>query len=440
MPESTILTRAQDAVRLGLAAGAQGVWASASRTRKVEFSARDGVLEKVQEDTSRSVSVKLYVDGRYSTHRTTSLAPARLEAFVAEAVALTRALAPDEHRQLPDPSLFEGRSASELELADSSVGGITRDQRTGWLKELHAGARGHDKVISVTTGAVDTTSETAMASSNGFAGAYESTQVWAGAEVTVQDEGDKRPEGWHWVGVRHVAGLPPMAEVGAAALAKATDRLGAVQGPTKRGRMIVDPQAGGRLVGSLLRPASAQAFHQDRSFWKGRIGEATFAPALTMVDDPLLRGGLGSRLFDGEGIAARALPLVDAGVPQNVYVDTYYGRKAGLTPTTGGRSNIVFQPSVEQDLAAIVADSEDAIYVTSWLGGNSDRTTGDFSFGLRGHLVEGGEIGAAVGEMNVTGNLVDLFANLALVGNDPWPYRTIRSPTLVFDDVQFSGA
>ena len=93
---SELLTRAQDAVRLAQSSGAQGAWASASRSRKVEFTARDGELEKVQEDTSRSVSLQLYVDGRYSSHSTTSLAPARLKSFVAEAVELTRALAAPE--------------------------------------------------------------------------------------------------------------------------------------------------------------------------------------------------------------------------------------------------------------------------------------------------------------------------------------------------------
>jgi PmbA protein len=59
---------------------------------------------------------------------------------------------------------------------------------------------------------------------------------------------------------------------------------------------------------------------------------------------------------------------------------------------------------------------------------------------LRGHLVEDGRIGAPVGEMNVTGNLVDLFARLELVGNDVYPYATTLSPSLVFADVNFSGA
>ena len=59
---------------------------------------------------------------------------------------------------------------------------------------------------------------------------------------------------------------------------------------------------------------------------------------------------------------------------------------------------------------------------------------------MRGHLVEKGKIGGPIGEMNVTGNLVDLFSKLAEVGSDPWPYSATLVPTLVFDGVQFSGA
>jgi len=42
--------------------------------------------------------------------------------------------------------------------------------------------------------------------------------------------------------------------------------------------------------------------------------------------------------------------------------------------------------------------------------------------------------------MNVTGNLRDLFSRLEMVGNDVYPYATTLSPSLVFVDVDFSGA
>jgi PmbA protein len=78
--------------------------------------------------------------------------------------------------------------------------------------------------------------------------------------------------------------------------------------------------------------------------------------------------------------------------------------------------------------------------VTSWLGGNADGTTGDFSLGLRGHLIENGIVGRPVGEMNVTGNLRELFGRLVALGNDPYPYSTTLAPSLLFDEVDFSGA
>jgi hypothetical protein len=42
--------------------------------------------------------------------------------------------------------------------------------------------------------------------------------------------------------------------------------------------------------------------------------------------------------------------------------------------------------------------------------------------------------------MNVTGNLRALFANLEMTGNDVYPYSATLSPSLVFRDVDFSGA
>jgi len=212
MAES-LLDLAHYAIQLAEDRGAQGAWATAHRSRKVEFTGRDGLLEKVQENTSRSVGLQLYVDGRYSSHRTTSLRPERMEAFIAEAVELTRALAPDPHRQLPDPALFEGRSSDDLELLDGSVDAISREQRQAWLDELDAGARADEAVISATAYVSDTHSEKASASSNGFEGSFASTSVWAGAEVTVRDEGERRPEGGYWLRARQVKGIPGLRDL-----------------------------------------------------------------------------------------------------------------------------------------------------------------------------------------------------------------------------------
>jgi PmbA protein len=80
------------------------------------------------------------------------------------------------------------------------------------------------------------------------------------------------------------------------------------------------------------------------------------------------------------------------------------------------------------------------VRIEGFLGGNANPTSGDFSFGIHGTLLDHGEPARAVSEMNVSGNLFDLLARWAGAADDPWPYGAWRSPSLLFDGVQLSGA
>ena len=434
-----LIHRVAEAIELAKRAGANEAWATASKRRSVEIEYRDDALEKVQESTTRGLSIRLWVDGRYSSHRTTDLRPDSLRTFIPDAVALTRALEQDPYRLITPPELYENRPTDDLDLVDPAIAEIDPQERVRWCEAIAETARNHDRFISTTTGVSDSAGMFASASSNGFTGNQRWTSLWCGGEVTLRDEGDRRREGSFWAGGTHLSEVPDRAELGTKALHEAARHVGSTQGPTRRTVMVVEPRIAGSIVGRLLRPANARAFSQQRSFWMGKIGESAVSEKLTLTDDPLLVRGLSSRLFDDEGISARRLPIIEAGKLRNIYVDTYYGRKVEMPPTTGGRSNWVFGLG-DKNLEQLISDAGDGILVTSWLGGNADSTTGDFSLGVRGRLIENGELGAPVGEMNVTGNLLELFSNLVAVGNDPWPYSSVRSPTLVFEGVQFSGA
>ncbi|MGC4000134.1 MAG: metallopeptidase TldD-related protein [Anaeromyxobacter sp.] len=119
-------------------------------------------------------------------------------------------------------------------------------------------------------------------------------------------------------------------------------------------------------------------------------------------------------------------------------MDTYYGRKLGMAPTTGGPSNLVFTPGVK-GRAALLADVKDGLLVTGFLGGNSNATTGDLSLGVQGFGIVDGQLAGPFGEMNLSGNLLDLWKRLAAVGDNPYPYSSVRTPTLVFEGVMVAG-
>jgi PmbA protein len=223
--------------------------------------------------------------------------------------------------------------------------------------------------------------------------------------------------------------------VGKEAAQRALRKIGQGKIATGKYDMVVENRSAARLFGDIIGVLSGRALQQKRSFLDGMLGQVIAAPILTVVEDPFVPAGAGSRLFDGEGIAARKRTVVEKGVLRTYYIDSYYGRKLGLEPTTGGPSNLVFEAGSKD----VVKGVGKGILVSNFIGGNSNSTTGDFSFGIMGFLIENGQIGRPVNEMNVSGNYKQLWKQLAALGNDPYPYGSWRIPSLHFSDVQFSG-
>jgi len=93
----------------------------------------------------------------------------------------------------------------------------------------------------------------------------------------------------------------------------------------------------------------------------------------------------------------------------------------------------------DKSLDQLVAQMKKGILITSFIGGNSNSVTGDFSVGIIGTYVENGKKIKPVNEMNISGNLTDVLQQFVEFGNDPWVYSSWRRPSMYFRDIQFSG-
>jgi PmbA protein len=432
---------AERCVEVGRKKGAAEVGARAYKVRDVTVQWRDGKLEQINEATTRGVAIQLYVDGRYSSVSSSDLRPAALDTLIADQVQVTRSLTADPFRSLPDPALYGGQASVDLRLEDPAYNTVSPEQRRRLAQEIEAAARdvkGAEAIVSVTTGFSDNRSEVVRVHSNGFKGSRVDTSFWTYAQVSVKDGDGRRPEDGSFAGVRFIGELPAVAEVGRRASERALGRLGARKTESAVLPMAIENRAAGRLVGFLIGPLSAQALQQKRSFYEGKQGALVGSAKLHLGDDPLLPKGFGSRLFDAEGIAARPLPVFENGVLRNYFVDTYYGKKLKVAPTTGSPSNAAWRLG-DKGRPELLADLKEGILVTGFLGGNSNGTTGDFSLGVQGFRVRSGQAAEPVAEMNISGNHLELWKRLQAVGNDPYPYSPLRTPTLVFDGVQFAG-
>ena len=400
---------------------------------------RDKNIEKLQEANRHSLAVSVYLNNRFSSQNTNDLRKVSLEKFIEEAVATTRYLNEDPYRRLPDPKYYEGRERRDLEVRDPSYESVeTGDRIESARQAVEAATSASSRIVSVTSGFNDSLSRLVKVHSNGFEGETEDTSFSLYANPTLKDDGGRLVEEVAYGNTKHKADLPDSRKVGAEATERALKRLGQEKVKSEVMDMVVENRQAGQMVWPLIGPMNGSALQQKLSFLEGKLGQKIASEKLTLIDDPFLLRGQGSRLFDGEGLAARRMPLIDKGVLKTYYIDTYYGRKLGMEPTSGSDSNLVFEYGAKS-CEGILTGVSRGIFVTGFIGGNSNGTTGDFSFGISGLFIENGKPVKPVYEMNISGNLMTLWENLVDVGNDPDMYSGWRTPTLHFKEVQFSG-
>ncbi len=427
-------------VKTAKAAGVEGCVVNLDANRTVDVSYRDRKPENIKEASTKALNIQVFVNGRYSVQSTSDLRKEALRDFLTRAVASTRLLAEDPFRTLPDPKYYQGQSDTDLELSDGAYAAFSPENRHDMAKAMENAClqAGGDKVISVTALEEDGSQESVMVASNGFEGYSRGTYYVAEADMTAQDAGDRRPNGYSYAVAVCRRDLPRPEEIGADAARRTLDLMGAKKIKTETLPVIIENQNVERLFGGFLGAMLGRSIQQKRSFLADKKGQPVASRLLTLIDDPLIPKGLGSRRFDGDGFAARKRVMIEAGVLKEFFVDWYYSRKLGWEPTSGSTSNLVIPPGT-RPVKEIMKDLDRGILITGFIGGNSNPTTGDASIGIIGTLFEKGELVQPVAEMNIADNYLKLLPRLIEVANDPFPYSSNRFPSLVFENVVVSG-
>lgn len=422
------------------AAGAAASRINISAARTVQIGYRERKPENIKETSTRSLSLEIFVNGRYSSMSTSDLRKGALKEFIGRAVSQTKLLAEDPFRTLPDPKYYRGRQNVDLDMIDPEYKNWNPESRHAFVKAIEDACltRGGDKVISVTANTTDGHSEGLLMASNGFDGYAEATYYVGSATMTARDGGNRRPMDYGSAVALHREDMVKAEEIGNEAAWRTLALLGQKKLKTETLPVIIENRVSSNMVSGLLSAMSGRAIQQKQSFLAEKKGQKIGSGILTIIDDPFVKRGLGSKTFDGDGFAARKRTMIDAGVLKEFYVDWYYSRKLDWEPTTGGSSNLILPPG-RRSVEEIMKDLGRGILITGFIGGNSNSTTGDTSIGIVGQLFEKGVPVQAVSEMNIADNHLELWSRLVEVANDPYPYSTARYPSLVFRDIVVSG-
>jgi len=421
-------------------AGANDCRVSLAKRRLVEIRYRDRKPDVIKEATRQGLYLEVFINNRFAGQSTPDFRKSTLEGFISDLVGNAGIMEEDPFRTLPDPKYYEGRSTADLELYDPDYTQLTPEKRHIMVKAIEEAClqKGGDKVISVEAGEYDGVFEEFIKSSNGFEGSNRSTYCSVGASMTAQDEGDRRPAGDNYIQCTFKSDMPAMENIGAEAARRTLDLMGGKKIATTKIPIIIENRGAERVLGGLFDPMSAGSIQQKRSFLADKKGKSIGSKLLTVIDDPFIIRGLGSKYYDSDGFPTRKRNLLSEGVVNEFLVDWYYSRKLGWEPTSGSISNLIIPPGT-RSVEEILKDLNRCILITDFIGGNSNSTTGDFSVGIIGKLFEKGSFVQNVAEMNIADNHLNFWNKLVEVANDPWIYSQARLPSLVIDDVVVAG-
>ena len=429
---------AQWAMDYALKNGCQAAKVSLYSGSNTSFELRDAQMDKLQQASESRMSLFLYVDGRYGTYSTNRLDKKELESFIRNGVESTRYLAEDEARVLPDASRYYKGGKPDLQLLDPQFSAVNPDNKVALAQAIAEEALGKDpRIISVESSYGDGDGFSYQITSNGFEGETQQSWYSLSASVAVKGEGEARPSSYWYESSLYLDKLVKEG-VGQKALERTLQKIG--QKKTKSGKytMVVDPMNSGQLLRPMLSAVFGSALQQKNSFLLDKLGQKVGSDKFTLMDEPHLIGASGARYFDSEGVATEHRSIFDKGVLKTYYIDTYNAKKMGVDPTVANPSVLILQEG-NKDLHGLVAGVDRGILVTGFNGGNSNSSTGDFSYGIEGFLIEKGKLTLPLSEMNVTGNMITLWNSLAETGNDPRLDSSWRIPSLVFEGVDFSG-
>ncbi|MDR2916319.1 MAG: TldD/PmbA family protein [Tannerella sp.] len=429
---------AQWAMEYALKNGCQAVRLSLYNNSNTSFEVRNMKIDNLQQASENGLSIQLFVDGRFGTVSTNRLDKKELEGFIKNGIESTRYLAEDNARVLPDASLYYKGGSPDLLLYDSKFSNIQPDDKVALAMKVCDEIMDKDKrVISSNSSYSDGDSFSYRIASNGFEGEASSSYFTLVGEASIKGEGDARPSSY-WYETSLFYDELEKDGVGKKALERAMHKLGQKKVASAKMPMIVDFMNAGQLLSPVISAISGSSIQQKNSFLLDKLQQKVFNDKMTLVDEPHLIKSSGARYFDGEGIATQKRNIFDAGVLNMYFIDTYNANKLNM-PVTISSPSILTMPGGTKNAEGLAGSLEKGILVTGFNGGNCNPTTGDFSYGIEGFLIENGKMTQPVSEMNITGNMLTLWSNLIEIGNDARLSSSRRIPSLLFDQVDFSG-
>ncbi|MHA2139928.1 MAG: TldD/PmbA family protein [Candidatus Thorarchaeota archaeon] len=423
------------------------VYTSASRTFSIEV--ENNSIKSASEKRDAGCGIRSVVGKKIGFAYVTTV----MENDLLEAAELSVRLA---KASVPDPefvslSSFNGKYPEVRGLYDSEIVNLNSEQ----VAEIII--RGVDAARSKLEG-MDVAVEAKMSSSTGtrvivnslgIRGSAETTSAWMYTEPIIKEDGDQTSS-YEVQLSRNLKEIDPE-WIGKASAENALSNLGAKTIEGGEMPVVLAPFAVGTILGGGFAGAvNAEEVQYGRSYIADALGDEVSTQHLRIIDDGLMKSGIGSRSFDAEGHPSQCTEILEDGVLKSLLHNSYTANKDEIESTgNASRAGYSGVPSISSSnfmvgpgkgkLEDLISEVGKGV-LCRFTGDRPNMTTGDLSaMIMEGSYFENGEIKHPVQNTLIGINMRDLLKRVEMVGDDTRVAFSIISPSIVLSSAKVTS-
>ncbi len=391
----------------------------------------DSEIAEIKQNHEKSLGIRVIHQKRISSAETTNIEEA--PKIVEQALASSALPKPKEFwKSLPS----EFKSSSRIEsLFDKRLVDISGTQAADIAQEMINSAT-YDKVSSI-TGSLNIVSENIeLSNTNGLSCSDEATYI---SGTINADSTDATPvSGIGQASCRTLDAFSPE-KIGADAMRMCVGSINPQKPEAGEYSIIFDPYSVGELLAFVFSSNfDLKTYCDKKSCFSDKLGSKVAVDEFSLIDDAHAAEGIGSKIFDDEGVATKPRPLIENGVFKGLYSDLYNAFKEGKE-TSGNASRMASPMGRSTDpipIAAphnmkitgnrmrreeIIQDTKKGLLIGRlWYTYAVNPIKGDFSCTARSgvRIIENGEIKDPGTSVRIVHNLPVMLQNISGIGDD----------------------
>ena len=411
-----------------------------SRSRGVSLTRRLGKDETIERYEDFDTGLRVFIGNKVASVSTNENSEAALKEVATRAIEMAKITPKDEFGMIADSKTLE------LFPLNTSVTIDSYDQNEPDINLIRSRASEVEDVALNVNGITNSDGadaswgegETLLMTSNGFFGHSKRSNHSISVVVIAEKDG-KMERDYDYSSKVYGEDLKKPELIGLKAAENTLARMGAIKPVTGKYPVVFGPRVARSISGHISSAIQGSAIARKTSFLKDMMHKQIANSSINMIDDPFLKRGLGSRLFDREGLGCSKRLMIKDGILQGWFLDLASAKQLNMQPTgnANGTSNFMIMPG---DITPenLIKGISDGFYVTDMIGSSVSMVTGDYSRGASGFWIKDGQLSHPISEATIAGNLKEMFMTLKPANDVDLSY-SVTSPTLLIDGMTIAG-